>query len=103
VRPKKTVGERAALRRKRETDKQIRELRAARRMAIPWGWPWCAGPSAEYHQPPRCEGCMGREFYEDRIREIDAQIRSLTAPPDPRPEALEGELLSLVEGQWVLA
>jgi hypothetical protein len=99
----------AARRRKtaaeRQTAKKINKLRG-QRVAIRsghglhWGTPWCDGIQSPYHQGPNCEGCCVRLFLAEQAAGIDAQIRALT---DPAPKALEDELLSLIDGRWVLA
>jgi len=61
----------------------LQQLRAERRFALagrdlPWGVPWCAGPSSPHHQTPGCEGCAGAAAYlRDRAARYDPQIRAL--------------------------
>lgn len=108
-RPRKTAAERAELRRQREIESRIRELRFQRSNVGPlyiqhWGLPWCVGPTGEHHGGSGCEGCAVRAFITERTAEltavIDAEIYALT---NPTPEPLEGELFSLLDGKWVLA
>ena len=72
----------------RKIGSQLRMLRTDRKhwlcgRYMPDGVPWCRGPGSPAHQPPLCEGCMGREWAEERAAPITEEIRRLEALLEP--------------------
>ena len=74
--------------RQRQANARLRVLRTERKAwrlgrCVPWGVPWCGGPSSPYHQAPLCEGCATVAWCRDRAAEITAGIARIEASVAP--------------------
>lgn len=94
----------AATKEQRALNAELQQLRTERREWLTnrrgpfahWGVPFCAGGSN--CEGLGCVGCHAAAYCAGKAAEMKARIKALLNPP---PAALDGELFSRIDGQWV--